>query len=70
MKPEQYPHNRACAAPGLVSFRYRQPYGFVMIGAPDAAGAMAEARRSILSEPDPAKLEVWDGQKYGAYIPV
>jgi hypothetical protein len=60
--------NRPLAAPGLNSFRCRSPYGWVMIGAADALGAMREARRST-PDPDPLDLEVWDDAA-GAYVPV
>ncbi len=57
--------NRPLAAPGLISYRYRGRYGWVMIGARDHADALSEANRSIA--PDRAtldRLEMWNGVKY------
>jgi len=61
---------RACAAPGLISYRYKTPYGYCMIGAKDHADALNEARRSIDGEPDPAKLVVWNVDHYERAFPV
>jgi hypothetical protein len=55
---------RPLAAHGLNSYRYRDRYGWVMIGARDHAEALAEAARSIDGQPSPYRLEVWDGQQY------
>jgi len=57
-------HNRPCAAPGLVSYRARGRFGFIMIGATDNADAWREAKRSSDA---PHSLERWNG---GAYSPV
>lgn len=54
-------HNRPCAAPGLTSYRARGRYGFIMIGATDAADAWREARRSSDA---PRAMERWDGERY------
>lgn len=53
--------NKPLAAPGLISYRAKGRYGFIMIGAKDDQDAYNEARRStdIISS-----LEVWDGEKY------
>lgn len=59
-------HDRPCAARGLQSFRYRLPFSFVMIGARDECDALLEATRSIAGQPDPARLERWNG---AAYVP-
>lgn len=57
--------NTPCAAPGLVSYRYRGAYGWVMIGATDHADALSEAARSTSDHKStPDKLEVWDGAQY------
>jgi hypothetical protein len=37
------------AAPGLASYRYRGPYGWIMIGATDEHDAAREALRSLES---------------------
>lgn len=57
--------NRPCAAHGLVSYRLRGPYGFIMIGARDHAEAMREAARSTPA-PSREALEVWNGKEYVA----
>lgn len=53
------------AGEGLTSYRYRGPYGYVMIGARDHQDALNEARRS-LTEGDATidNLQVWDGEQY------
>jgi hypothetical protein len=57
--------NWPCAAYGLISYRYRGAYGFIMIGAKSDTDALREAARSIRhSEAVREKLEVWDGSKY------
>ena len=64
-------HEKPLAAEGLTSYRYKNGrYGYVMIGAKDDAGALAEAARSIgQGKPEVAGLEVWDaGAK--KYVPV
>lgn len=60
-------HNRPCAAEGLVSYRYRGAFGFIMIGAMDHQDALNEAGRSLTgSTPVIANLEIWssDENKY------
>ena len=57
--------NRPCAAHGLKSYRYRGRYGWIMIGANNASGALKEASRSTIGVTID-KLEQWDGI---AYIP-
>lgn len=51
------------AAPGLISYRCKGRYGWIMIGAHDHADAMREARRS-----DPTaraeNLEIWTDAGY------
>jgi hypothetical protein len=51
--------DRPLAAAGLISYRCKSPYGWIMIGAKDHDDAMREARRS-----NPAVsrdgLQVWD----------
>lgn len=56
-------HERPCAAPGLISYRARGNYGWIMIGAADDADAMREAMRSTHA---PTNLQRWDGT---AYVP-
>jgi hypothetical protein len=57
------PHDRPMASPGLTSYRCKGRYGWIMIGARDAEGAMREARRST-DNPRREDLEVWDGARY------
>lgn len=57
-------YDRPLASHGLVSYRYRGDFGFVMIGAKNHFDALNQARRSISRRPDPRLLEVWDGEKY------
>ena len=57
--------DRPCAGPGLVSYRYKGPYGFVMIGAKDDDDALAEANRSLTGGvASPYQLQVWNGTRY------
>ena len=55
--------SRPLAAPGLVSYRSRGRFGYIMIGARNHAHAQREALRSseVAQQKD---LEVWNGQKY------
>ncbi len=57
---------RPLAAEGLTSYRYRPDNGsHIAIGAKNDAEALTEAARSLSSgNPDIAKLDVWDGEKY------
>lgn len=59
---------KPCAMRGLQSFRYRGPFGYVMIGARDELDAMQEARRSTCN-PERDKLERWNGAAYVAAFP-
>jgi hypothetical protein len=54
-------HDRPLAAPGLISYRARGRYGWIMIGAKDDADAWREARRST---DIPHDLQVWNGSQY------
>jgi hypothetical protein len=58
--------DRPMAAPGLTSYRYKGPYGWIMIGASNVADAMREAGRSTDAKLEFDNLEVWDGAKYRA----
>lgn len=53
------------AAPGLVSYRCRNRYGWTMIGAEDHDGAFREALRSDASSKR-IDLQIWSGT---AYVP-
>ena len=53
--------DRPCAAEGLVSYRYKGSFGFIMIGAMDHQDALNEAGRSLTaSTPVIANLEIWN----------
>lgn len=54
-------HNKPCAAAGLVSYRAKGRYGWVMIGAVDDADAAAEASRSTDNW---SQLQRWNGTSY------
>lgn len=55
--------DRPCAMSGLISYRMRTPYGFVMIGAIDHVDAMREAQRST-DYASESGLEIWNSQNY------
>ena len=55
--------DKPMAAPGLTSYRARGQFGWIMIGASDAAQALREAKRST---PSPTDLQVWNGTAYEA----
>ena len=55
------PHIRACAATGLVSYRYSGPFGFIMIGATCHQDALNEANRSLSgSIATIENLQIWN----------
>lgn len=57
---ESKPHTeRPLAAAGLISYRYRGFYDWIMIGARDDADAFREASRSTRDRLQPERLEVW-----------
>lgn len=56
--------NRPCAGSGLTSYRYKGPFGFIMIGAKDVKGALYEASRSTGKPTAVTNLEVWNGTEY------
>lgn len=58
--------DKPLAALGLTSYRCRGAYGWIMIGAKDAAEALREALRSCAAC-ERSGLQVWDG---GQYVPV
>jgi hypothetical protein len=55
--------DRPMAAPGLISYRCKSPFGWVMIGARDDEDAMRQAARST-DKPKRVDLEVWNGSQY------
>jgi hypothetical protein len=57
--------DRPCAAKGLISYRYKGHYGWIMIGAKDHTDALNEARRSIVNGVvSPDRLQVWNDTRY------
>lgn len=58
---------RPCASEGLISYRYRGRFGWVMIGAHDDEDALHEASRSSTDSVHLENLQVWDGS---TYVPV
>jgi hypothetical protein len=56
---------RPLAARGLISYRLKGPYGWIMIGATDHDDALREAARSTQA-PAREALEVWNGETYVA----
>lgn len=60
-------HERPCAAPGLVSYRYPTGSGsWIMIGAVDHDEALRQAARSLeVGTVTISKLEVWSGMGSG-----
>jgi len=62
-------HDKPLAASGLLSFRYKGRYGYVMIGATNTEDALREARRSIDGPALVQNLDIWD-DRVGRYVPV
>jgi len=57
--------DRPLAGPGLISYRYKGPCGWIMIGAKTHAHALAEANRSLSKGgAELAWLDVWNGREY------
>lgn len=57
---------RPLAVAGLRSYRYRGPYGWVMIGATDDADALKQAQRSVTEVVIIENLQTWNGVCYSA----
>lgn len=58
-------HNKPMASKGLTSYRYKGPYGYIMIGAKDHKDALSEAARSLSSgSPSRHNLEIWFNDRY------
>lgn len=68
--PDTHPHRvhaihltaKPLAAPGLISYRCKNRYGWTMIGAKDIDDAMREALRS--GDAKREDLQVWNGTEY------
>lgn len=62
--------DRPCAATGLISYRCRSRFGWVMIGALNVQDALAEAKRSS-SEARIEAIERWNGNRYvPVHVPI
>ena len=60
--------DRPLAVAGLISYRYKGQYGWIMIGAKDHSDALNEASRSVSRGPVTFdNLQVWNGT---SYVPV
>jgi hypothetical protein len=57
-------YDRPCADAGLISYRYRGRYGWIMIGACDNADALKQAQRSTNEPVTRDKLEIWRNNNY------
>lgn len=65
----QYICDRPLAAAPLKSYRYKDAYGWIMIGAKNDADALAQAARSFSDKrttADADNLERWNGSCYGS----
>jgi hypothetical protein len=56
--------DKPCASAGLISYRYRGTYGWIMLGAKDDADALREAQRSSAVKVRPENLQRWNGTQY------
>ena len=68
MTTEVPTHERPLAAPGLISYRYKGRYGWVMIGAISADDALKQAARSTNDTPVLENLQVWNGVSYESVL--
>lgn len=56
--------DKPMAAHGLISYRYRGRYGWIMIGAKDDNDALREAQRSTNDKVTRDNLQIWKGSQY------
>lgn len=56
--------DRTLADKGLISYRAKGNFCWIMIGAKDDNGALREAQRSTDKPITLADLQIWDGEKY------
>lgn len=56
--------DKPMAAAGLISYRYKGRYGWIMIGARNHADALNEAQRSTSDKVNQDNLQVWNGTQY------
>ena len=57
------PWNKLLAATGFTSYRYRGPFGWIMLAAHDTEGALREVARSTDAKINPANLQIWEYEK-------
>jgi hypothetical protein len=57
-------YNKPMAAHGLISYRYKGRYGWIMIGAKDDADALKEAQRSTSDKVTAENLQIWNKTQY------
>ena len=62
-------YNRPLSANGLTSYRYKGPYGWIMIGAHDTEGALKEVARSTDAKIERANLQIYDYDQ-GQYVDI
>jgi hypothetical protein len=56
--------DKPMAMQGLISYRYRGRYGWIMIGAKDDNDALREAQRSTSDKVTMDNLQIWKGNQY------
>ena len=56
--------DKPMASKGLISYRYRGRYGWIMIGAKDDNDALREAQRSTSDKVTMDNLQIWKGSQY------
>jgi len=58
-------YNKPYAIKSLISYRYKNNYGFIMVGARNTKDALNEINRSLSTGiAELSKLEIWDNDKY------
>ena len=57
-------HDKPMAADGLISYRYKGRYGWIMIGASTDTDALSQAQLSASDLVTPDRLERWNGHRY------
>lgn len=57
-------HDKPVAAHGLISYRYKGRFGWIMIGAKDDNDALREAQRSTSDKVTMNNLQIWNGTNY------
>lgn len=57
-------HDKPMAANGLISYRYKGRYSWIMIGASTDTDALSQAQLSTSDKVTSGRLERWNGQHY------